>query len=241
MQTYFSKNIYDLKIHLYLFVFNLLVTSLIFYYYSDELIYILIKPLFLFHTENYLIFTEITELFFIKLNLTIIFGLIITILLNIIQFWLFFAPGIYKLTNIKFFIWLLLTYIIGYISFNFIFLKIIPNIWSFFLLWGSNDYQFLYNIYLEPNITLYIQLIIKFLLIMTYFFQYPLILYILVHKNKVFFKHLIKKRKIFYLVIFIVSAILSPPDIFSQGILSLVIISLFELVFLTLFILFEYA
>ena len=232
--THFKKHLYDLKYHLILFGLIFFFLFTICYFYCNELIYILIKPLLSLKDSNYFIFTDITEIFFIKILLSFVISTIVTLIYNIIQFWFFFSPGLYKQENIK--IIKGISFYIIYLLFiiNFIYTYFIPNAWNFFITFDNNPFPFLYNIYLEPRIYDYIIFFIQMLLLTIFLFQYPFILFLLFKIIKI--ENIIKYRNFFYLKIIIICSLITPPDLWSQIITSLIFIFFMELFILIYFL-----
>jgi sec-independent protein translocase protein TatC len=229
MKTYFLKHLKDLKFHFLLFFSLLILTFTISYIFSDQWIYLLIKPLIYLKKSNYFIFTDIIEIFYIKILLSIILSLFISIFCGFFQFWFFLAPGLYKKENFLILKIIIVFLILFFISLNFIFIYIIPNAWKFFIEFEKTTHPFLFNIYLEPRLYNYLLFIIKILFYTNILFQYPFLILLLLLFKIISIQQIIKFRKFFYIKVLIMSSLIAPPDIWSQIIIFTCLIILIEL------------
>ena len=152
MKIYFLKHLKDLQLHFILYLLLFISIFFISYIYSDQWIYILIKPLISLKNSNYLIFTDITEIFIIKIIISLFISILFSTLCGFFQLWFFLSPGLYKNENIKIIYTLLIFIIILLLSIYFIYFFLIPNVWKFFIEFEKTNYPFLYQIYLEPKL-----------------------------------------------------------------------------------------
>lgn len=237
MKIYFLKHLKDLQLHFILYLLLFISIFFISYIYSDQWIYILIKPLISLKNSNYLIFTDITEIFIIKIIISLFISILFSTLCGFFQLWFFLSSGLYKNENIKIIYTLLIFIIILLLSIYFIYFFLIPNVWKFFIEFEKTNYPFLYQIYLEPKLYNYIIFLIKILFLTILLFQYPFLILILLLFKIINIKYIIKFRKFFYLKILIISSLIAPPDIWSQIIIFIILVFLIEFVILLYFIL----
>lgn len=235
MTTYFFKHLnesYNIFLTIICFFICTFITC---YIFKNQLIYILIKPLFLVTESNYLIITELIEIFKIQLLLIFFISFVLSLWYSIIAFWFFLAPGLYKEENLKIFIYLIFL-ILSFIWNNyFIFSYIIPYIWKFFILFQNIPYDYLYNFYFEPKFSTYLLSMINIIFWINLLIQYPILILSLLIFKILTINWLIKNRRFIYFQICVLSALLTPPDIISQLIISLLFIVIIE-VFLIIFI-----
>ncbi len=183
---------------------------------------------------KYFIFTSITEMFITNINISLYISIFISIQLLIIQFWFFISLGLYKDENYKiikiYFLFILLNFLIIF----FILIKIIPNIWFFFI---NNEFtnKYLFNIYFEPKFNNYFNFIFSsFIYIYSIFIYFYIFIYFIFYK--IFkIKTIINLRKYFYLKFIIISILISPPEILNQLIILFFFIGIFE-IYIFLFI-----
>ena len=230
--TYFYKNYENLKNRIFL-VFNyILINFIINYFYCDECIYFLIKPLLIINNIEYLIVTEVTEIFLLQLFVSSIFSIFFSLWYIVIQLSIFFFDGGYKIENLKiigsFFFFLLSFMTNHYIILNII----IPSIFNFFILIEKTITinESLQQIFFEPKLSNYISLVIKSIVFSHLFLQYPIILLYLLLLNIIRIDIINNYRKIIYLKIWILSTFVTPPDILTSLILSFILCLFLEII-----------
>jgi sec-independent protein translocase protein TatC len=151
-----------------------------------------------------LIYTEPTEAFTLYIRLSLIAGAIIAAPAIMYQIWRFIAPGLYareKRFAIPFVI-LSTAGFIGGAAFNHYLM--FPFMMRFFASFASPDLQFMPR--LEPVFSMYV----KFLLAMGLVFQMPTLVFFLAKMGVVTARFLARNIKYAILVIFIVSAVITP-------------------------------
>ena len=227
--TYFKLHFIELKFNLFLFFFSNIFIFLICSYYSDQIIYLFIKPLFILNKLKYFIYTEITEFFFLNFYLSILISIYIYIPFLFIQIWFFFFKGLIKNENKKIlYFFILFNFFIHLFSYI-IFLKIIPNLWIYFYNINFNN-NYIFNIYLEPRLYSYFLFIFTF-----YIYIFFIYIYIFIIISLFNIKNFINFRKIFYLKFIILNILIMPSEIYNQIFIILLNIFLFEL-FIFIFI-----
>ena len=163
-----------------------------------------------------------TEGFVAKLLIAFFFGVIIALPFLIIQIWLFIAPGLKKKERRLIILYLPILLLLFFIGIAFAYFILIP-IGLYFLLNISND--------LTPMITIskYISLVLSLILLFGLIFELPLVILFLTKLGIVTPVFLSKKRKYAIFFIFIIAAFLTPPDIFTQFIMAIPLIVLYEI------------
>lgn len=236
MTTYFLKHVKDLQFQIVLFCFLLITLCSLSFIYSDQWIYILIKPLLLLQDYKYFIVTDLIELFYLKLYLSMTLSFYIALLCILFQSWFFCAPGLYKSEN-KIIFMLLVSFLITIlILFYIIFSFLIPHLWFFFTNVDKKSYSFIFNIFFEPKLDIYVFFILKTIFLIILMFQYPFAIIVGLSLNIITLQQLTKFRKLFYLKILLIASIMAPPDVWSQiSIFSLLFIFI-ELILLIFFI-----
>lgn len=223
--SYFNIYLNEIKHNLYIYCFLFILIFVINYFYYDQILYMLIKPVIKFKKIEYFILTTLTEAFITKLHISCFISLTIWLIIISIHIWFFIAPGLYKYENTKilqlFFILIIYNYIVLIIIFN----TIIPYFSEFFLCFyeKNNTSTVLFQTFLEPKLTEYISFILNIFLYTTLFFQIPIVFTICLQINL-----LIKYRKILYIIVLLVATIITPPDVITQILLSLPIYCLIE-------------
>jgi len=229
----FLRHVYEIKKRLLFITSVLFLNFILFYHYSEEILYVIVSPL---GVDKYLIFTNITEAFFSYINLAIYSNFIIIILISLYHLISFLYPGLYieEKKRIKIYLSIFFSFfIIGNII---IYQMVIPSAWSFFLTFETTNLDGFLNIHLEAKINEYLDLFLVVFLLSNFFFQLPVILIIIINLNIISIKQLVNYRKVFLILSLILAAFCSPPDIFSQLILATPIIIFYESLVFFLFL-----
>ena len=181
--------------------------------------------------ERKLIFTGITEAFMthMKLSLFMAFGLSFPYF--IFQFYAFIAPGLYKKEKK-----LLVPFLIGSLTLFFIgllvaYYLVAPIACQFFLTFENNlkFEESIFPVLLEARVSEYLSTIIQLTISFGLVFQLPIILLALVKLGWLTLNSLIQYRRQAIVVNFILAAIITPPDVFSQISLAIPMVCLYEL------------
>jgi sec-independent protein translocase protein TatC len=194
------------------------------YYFKDGLFDIITRPLTSVLPKNsYLIYTGLTEAFFVYMKLAFFSALIITSPFILYQIWKFIAPGLLapeKKYVVPFVISSTLLFVGGVLFGYFIAL---PPAFEFFVSFN--------NKYLQAMISFsdYLSLFVTFLLGFGLSFELPIFIFFLAKLGIVNSKMLSKQRRFAILIIFIVAAILTPsPDALSQVLMAIPLMFLYE-------------
>lgn len=95
--------------------------------------------------------------------------------------------------------------------------------------------QFLYQLAVQQgalayySIAEFVSFVVLMLVVFGFIFELPLILYILVSNNVIKYSTLKYYRRHFYVAFFIIGAVITPPDIFTQLMVAVPMIVFFEL------------
>ena len=203
------------------------------YYFSAEIYEFLLVPFSsaIANDEDYrLIFTNPAEAFFSYVKLAFIAALFFTTPIFLMQIYLFLAPALYK--NEKKFILGLLSscptlFFCGAI---FAYYYILPLAFEFFLNFENRDLtgNDKIAVELELRISEYLAFTKNILFGFGFAFQLPVALFALVKFGVISVNNLTSKRKYWIILFFLISAILTPPDVVSQIAMALLMIGLFE-------------
>lgn len=221
----FHYHFLEFKLRLIYSIISFICTFLACYYYYFEIMYIFTKP-FLYYEKNF-IFTDLTEAFYTSIQISFFFSLYLILPLCMYQIWCFFIPSTFsnkrKNINFKFFI-VFICLIVSIIS---VYLIILPKLYTFLLNFEINTT--LLNIELEARINSYVKLACKIFILFSFIFLIPIWVFSLIKNKKIKIKILAKNRiKIFFCIV-IFSSIVSPPDVFTQLIVSFFLQTFFEI------------
>lgn len=171
-----------------------------------------------------LVFINATEPFFTLLKVAALAGLVLAFPLIIWQVWGFIAPGLYsneKKLAIPFVFFSSLCFGTGtYFGFTLVF----PMVFSFLVQYGTGVGGINAMLSMGAYLTLAMRLLLAFGLV----FELPIIIFFLARMGIVDYRWLAKNRKVALLIAFVIGAVLTPPDIFSQASIAVPFIVLYE-------------
>jgi len=198
------------------------------YFFSDRLFQLLVEPLKAVMPEgDHLIFTNLPEMFFTYLKVSFIAGIMVSSPVIFYQIWLFIAPGLYPREQkllIPFVISSTFLFIGGALFGYFI---VFPFGFKFFIGF-SNEY-----VKALPSVKEYFSFSLKLLFAFGVVFELPVIIFFLTKIGLVTTAMLRQKRKYAILSAFVLSAILTPPDVITQCMMAGPLIILYEVGIIT--------
>lgn len=210
------EHLTELRSRLIKAILAIIIFSLLAYFFSEELLEYLTEPV------GELIFLSPAEAFLTYIKVSIIFGVLASLPIVFYQFWKFLLPALRKNEKKFFYILLPSSLFLFYGGILFCFYVVLPLGIRFLLNFGGP--------HLEPMISLgaYISFLLALLIPFGMIFELPLILNLMVKLKILSVKRIVAARKYVIILIFVVGAILTPPDIITQVLLALPLILLFE-------------
>jgi len=220
-----SEHLAELRKRLMISALSWLVAFLACYSYGEKLFEYISTPVRQSLPEgSSLVFINATEPFFTILKVSALAGLVVSFPIIMWQIWSFISPALYgheKRLAIPFVFFSSLCFGTGtYFGFTFVF----PMIFSFLVTYGTNVGGINAMLSMGAYLTLASRLLIAFGLV----FELPIVIFFLARLGIVDHKWLAKNRKFALLLAFVMGAILTPPDIFSQASIALPFIVLYE-------------
>ncbi len=174
-----------------------------------------------------LVFTAPLEFFFTKMKLAGFGAVILAFPILASQLYRFVAPGLYKKEKAAFLPFLLASPVLFAMGAALVYFVMLP-----FVLWFSLSQQIVtanISVELLPKVSDYLDLVTKLLLAFGLCFQLPVVLSLAGLAGLVGSETLAKGRRYAILGIVVVAAFVTPPDPFTQILLSVPIYGLYEI------------
>ena len=204
------------------------------YYFSKNIYTFLAQPLAdILHEktgqERRMNFTALTEAFFTYLKVSMFGAAFISFPITVTQLWLFVAPGLYRSEKRALLPFLAATPVLFLLGASLAYYVIFPMAWRFFLSFEIPAGEGGLPILLEAKVSEYLGLVMKLIFAFGIAFQLPVGLTLLAKVGIISAAGLKKYRRYSYVGMFIVAAVLTPPDVISQLGLAIPLIALYEL------------
>lgn len=227
--THLQLHLLELKYTLITFLISFFYIFLISYYFSDQLIYLLVNNLLGKEILEYFIFTNITEIFTTNFFVSMFVSIFISTQLVIILSWFFLKDGLYRFENFIFIKFYFFFIIFTLFIIKIILINIIPFMWNY-LLHINFSSSYILTVYFEPKIYDCFNFIFSsFMYLFSFFIYFFFIIYLIL--NRIFLKVeiIINLRKFFYLKIILLTSLITPPDVIYFFFIYFLFILIFEI------------
>tara|TARA_B110000116_G_scaffold33628_1_gene25696 strand:- start:706 stop:1428 length:723 start_codon:yes stop_codon:yes gene_type:complete len=194
------------------------------YMFSDYAIQLLAQPKINHMDKINLQVLKITSMFMIKIYISMVAGLMLSMPVILYQIWRFISPAIDKKISISVMAMFLMSSVFFMFGSYFSYTIIIPLSITFFTSLSSSYVPVDYNITLENYMTYVIWMIFVAGLV----FQLPIVSIIFKKLGLIDYRTLADNRRYSILAIFVISALLTPPDPFSQILFVIPLLILYE-------------
>lgn len=186
------------------------------YIFVEEILHFLTKPV------DRLVFISPHEAFYSYLMVALISGIFLSSPVILYQIWRFVWTGLREKERGYLLGYGILSFILFCIGVGFAYFVALPLGMRFLLGFATNE--------LQPMISIsnYISFVGMFLLAFGIVFELPLVVLFLTKVGLVTPESLSKQRRCAVVLVFIIAAILTPPDVFTQILLAVPMLLLFE-------------
>ena len=218
-----------------------LLKSFIYFFIFFIISYIFAENIYAFLVEPYsqavkddpvnrrLIFTALHETFITYLKLAFFTSLFISSPIILTQVWKFIAPGLYKNEKRALLPYMAATPTLFLLGGMLVYYLVMPLAIKFFLTFETTAISGTLPIQLEAKVNEYLSLIMRLIFAFGISFQLPVLLSLLARVGFIDSKYLRSRRKFVVVIIFVLAAILTPPDPITQIGLGIPLLILYEL------------
>ncbi len=220
----FTEHLLELRRRLIISVAAVLVGTVAAYAFKERIFEFLAWPLIkaLPTKDHGLIFTSLVEPFFIYLKISLVAGIVLALPVILYQVWMFIGPGLYAHEKKIVFPLVLFSSFFFVLGAAFAYFGVFPFGFKALMDFaGPSMTPF-------PSVREYYDLVSLTLLVFGLIFELPLFITVFARFGLVTPAFLRKYRRYAILVIFIVAAILTPPDVFSQMLMAIPLCILYE-------------
>ena len=194
------------------------------YFFKERLFQILILPLKrVMPPGDQLIVTNLPEMFFTYLKVAFVAGLLAAAPFIFYEIWMFVAPGLYQKEK-KFLIPFVISSSILFVG---------GALFGYFIVFpfGFKFFMSFANEYIKPlpSVKQYFAFSTKLLLAFGLVFELPVVAFFLAKMGLINDTFLKKQRKFALLLIFVMAAILTPPDVVTQLMMAGPLMALYEI------------
>ena len=216
-----TAHLEELRSRLIKSVVAIIVGSCISYFFLDEIMHYLTL-----HVDK-LYYMKPGEAFFTYIKIDIVTGFLIALPVIFNHAWRFFLPALTKAERMVLGIIVPVSVVLFFIGLAFSFFLVLPVALKFFIGFGDENLQAMFSF---GN---YFDFVIMFMLPFGFVFELPLIITVLGKIGILTSEWLKKYRRIVIFLSFVIGAIITPtPDVFTQSMIALPMIALYEVGYL---------
>lgn len=219
----FFSHLKELRDRLIVCVIAVGVAFIITYAFKERIFAFLMQPFVqVMPAGSSFIFTNVTEAFITYFKIAIVAAVFLGSPVLLYEIWMFVAPGLYEMEKnyvYPFIIFGSLLFVAGAL---FCYFVVMPILFRFFVGYAS---EFVIPM---PSLKEYMSLALKLLITFGFIFLMPLVAYYLSKAGIINHRLLSSKRRYAILGIFVLSAIITPPEMTSQLLIVAPLIGLYE-------------
>ena len=172
---------------------------------------------------SHAIYTTLPEGFFTRMYIALVAGIFAASPVIFYQIWSFIAPGLYEEEKKYIIPIAVMSALFFACGGAFCYFVVFPYAFSFFVSFATED------IVAMPKVSDYLSFVLKLILAFGLVFEMPLFAFFLARMGIITAELMRRVRRYAILAIFIVAAILSPPDVVSQLLMAAPMLVLYEI------------
>jgi sec-independent protein translocase protein TatC len=203
---------------------SVIVVFLALVYWAPDIFHLLARPLMQnLPAGGKMIVTDVTGSFFVPMKVTMIVAFVIALPFVLYQIWAFVAPGLYQHEKKLVAPLVASSYTLFLCGMAFAYFVVFPTIFRVMA-----HYNAPLGAEMNTDIDNYLSFVLTMFIAFGVTFEVPIVVVLLVRMNLLTVKKLKEIRPYVIVGAFIVAAVVTPPDVFSQLILALPLIVLYE-------------
>ncbi len=222
------EHLIELRTRLVRAIAALAVAFAICLYFASDIFALLVRPLAAAFPEGEgrLVYTKLYEAFFVEIKVALFAAFFLSFPVIANQLWAFIAPGLYAREKKAFLPFLIATPVLFVMGASLAYFVVMPTAFRWFL--GFEGVAAGLPQEALPAMGDYLDLVMRFILAFGISFLLPVLLMLLNRAGLVSREQLVTARRYVIVGIFIVSAVITPPDVISQLMLAVPLLVLFE-------------
>jgi len=220
----FTLHLEELKTRLIRILIAIGAGFVVCYLFKEKLFWALTRPLAAVLPDNSsMIFTSLPEAFFTYLKVSFLASIFLVSPYLLYQIWKFVSPGLFASEK---------KHVAPFVTFSTIFF-LGGSLFAYYIVFpfGFKFFVGFGNDFIRPMLSLkeYLSFSMKLLIAFGVIFELPIFMFFLAKIGMVSSEILKKKRKYALLLVFVVAAIFTPPDVVTQGLMALPLMLLYEI------------
>ena len=172
---------------------------------------------------SHAIYTTLPEGFFTRMHIAFVAGVFVSSPVIFYQIWSFIAPGLYEEEKRHILPVAFMSAVFFVSGGAFCYFIVFPQAFAFFVSYATD------SIVAMPKVSDYLSFVLKLILAFGLVFEMPLFAFFLARMGIITAELMRRVRRYAILAIFIVAAILSPPDVVSQLLMAAPMLVLYEI------------
>lgn len=197
------------------------------YSQGEKLVQVIQSPILASLPENAsLTMINVTEMFFVEVKVSFIAAIMVSMPFILYQLWLFVAPGLYMHERKYIYGFVLFASVLFLLGVSFAYFIVFPFGFKFFLSFAANP---AYNVGATLSMANYVSFVVHLVLAFGIVFELPAVIFLLAKIGIINDSILIKYRRYAIVGIFILAAVLTPPDVISQLAMAMPLLLLYQL------------